>query len=62
LEKLVVRVGNIVDEEEYNLFDEVPPFATFTLPKILESETTSYLRSSHEGKKGKKRMMHYSYL
>jgi hypothetical protein len=51
LEKLVVRVGNIVDEEEYNLFDEVPPFATFTLPKILESETTSYLRSSHEGKK-----------
>lgn len=56
----VVGVGNTVEEEEYNLFDEIPPFATFTLPMILESETTPYLRSSHEGvtvakgKKGKK--------
>ena len=50
----VVGVENIMEEEDYNQFDEVPPFATITLSKILESDTTPYLRSSHEGKKGKK--------
>ena len=41
----VVGVENVVDEEEYNQFDEVPPFGSCNLPVILESETTPYLRS-----------------
>ena len=39
----VVGVKNVVDEEEYNQFDEVPPFGSGNLPVILESETTPYL-------------------
>ena len=56
----MVGVENVVTEEEYKEDDEIPAFATFTLPKILESETTPYLSSSHEdvtpakGKKGNK--------
>jgi hypothetical protein len=33
-----------VDEEEYNQFDEVPPFGDWALLVILESEKTSYLQ------------------
>jgi hypothetical protein len=36
-----------VDEEEYNQFDETPPFGDWTLPMILESEKTPYLRHGH---------------
>ena len=43
----VVGVENVVDEEEYNQFDEVPPFGSCNLPVILESETTPYLRSDY---------------
>ena len=46
----VVGVENIVDEEEYNQFDEVPPFGSCNLPVILESEKTPYLRSGHNVK------------
>jgi len=46
----VVGVENVVDEEEYNQFDEVPPFGSCNLPVILESETTPYLRSDHNVK------------
>ena len=42
----VVGVENVVDEE-YNQFDEVPPFGSCNLPVILESETTPYLRSGY---------------
>ena len=43
----VVGVENVVDEEEYNQFDEVPPFGSCNQPVILESETTPYLRSGY---------------
>jgi hypothetical protein len=46
----VVGVENVVDEEEYNQFDEVPPFGSCNHPVILESETTPYLRSSQKDK------------
>ena len=46
----VVGVENVMDEEEYNQFDEVPPFGSCNLPVILESETTPYLRSSQKDK------------
>jgi hypothetical protein len=39
----VEGVENVVDEEEYNQFDEIPLFGTCNLPVILESETTPYL-------------------
>jgi hypothetical protein len=45
--KRVVGVEDVVDEEEYNQFDEVPPFGDWTLPVILESEKTPYLRHGH---------------
>jgi len=45
--KRVVGVEDAVEEEEYNQFDEVPPFGDWTLPMILESEETSYLRHGH---------------
>jgi hypothetical protein len=45
--KRVVRVENAVNEEEYNQFDEVPPFGDWVLPVILESEETPYLRQGH---------------
>jgi hypothetical protein len=45
--KRVVGVEDNVDEEEYNQFDEVPSFADWTLPVILESEETPYLRQGH---------------
>ena len=46
----VVGVENVVEEEEHNQFDEVPPFGSCNLPVILESETTPYLRSDHNVK------------
>jgi hypothetical protein len=45
--KRVVGVEDVVDEEEYNQFGEVPPFGDWTLPVILESEKTPYLRHGH---------------
>jgi len=44
----IVGVENAVDEEEYNQFDEVPPFGACTIPKILPSEKTPYLRTDHK--------------
>ena len=46
----VVGVKNVVDEEEYNQFDEVPSFGTCNLSVLLDSEKTPYLRSSHKDK------------
>ena len=43
-------VENVVNEEEYNQFNEVPPFGTCNLPMLLDSEKTPYLRSSHKDK------------
>jgi hypothetical protein len=58
--KCVFGIENIMAEQDYDKFDEIPAFDTFTLPKILDRETTPNLRSSHKdvtpakGKKGKK--------
>ena len=62
----VVGVKNVVDEEEYNQFDEVPSFGTCNLSVLLDSEKTPYLRSGHKekgvikpkgSKKGQKRQV-----
>jgi hypothetical protein len=45
-----VGVENVVDEEEYNQFDEVPPFGSCNLRMILESEIPPYLRSGQKDK------------
>ena len=41
--KWVVRLENLVDEEEFNQSNEVPPLDTSILPVILVSELTPYL-------------------
>ena len=42
--KWVVELENLVDEEEFNQSNEVPPLDTSILPMILASELTPYLR------------------
>ena len=46
--KWVVRLENLVDEEEFNQSNEVPPLDTSILPVILVSELTPYLRDGHK--------------
>ncbi|GJV12494.1 transposon protein, CACTA, En/Spm sub-class [Tanacetum coccineum] len=41
----ILGVDNVVDEEEYNQFDELPPFLAGILP--IDGDTT-YLRSDHD--------------
>ena len=43
----IIGVQNVMDEEEFNQFDEIPPFGTFIIPKIHPSELTPYLRNDH---------------
>jgi hypothetical protein len=38
--KRVFGIENIMAEQDYDKFDEIPAFDTFTLPKILDRETT----------------------
>ena len=45
----VVGVENVVDEEEYNQFDEVPPFGTCNLPVLLDSEKKPLLAEQPQG-------------
>ena len=40
-------VQNTVDEEEFNQFDEIPPFATCELPRLNANDKTPYLRTDH---------------
>jgi len=42
--KQVAGLENLVDEEEFNQSNEVPPLDTSILPVILASKLTPYLR------------------
>ena len=39
----IVGVHNAVDEEEFNQFDEIPPFVTCELPRLNANDKTPYL-------------------
>jgi hypothetical protein len=45
-----VGIENVVEEEEYNHFDEIPSFDTSYKPQILGTNKTPYLRSGHSEK------------
>jgi hypothetical protein len=42
-----VGIENVVEEEEYNQFDEIPSFDTSYKPQLLGTNKTPYLRSDH---------------
>ncbi|KAL4575729.1 hypothetical protein LXL04_011813 [Taraxacum kok-saghyz] len=44
----ILGVDNVVDEEEYDHFDDLPPFSVGIEPTIFENRTT-YVRSGVEG-------------
>jgi hypothetical protein len=45
----IVRVEDVVDEEEYNQFDALPPFGEdITIPTIDETEEPMYIRRDHD--------------
>ena len=46
----IIGVHNAVDEEEFNQFDEIPPFATCELPRLNANDKTPYLRTDHNKK------------
>ena len=46
----IVGVYNAVDEEEFNQFDEIPPFATCELPRLNANDKTPYLWTDHNEK------------
>ena len=48
--KRIVRVENVVEEEEYNQFDKSPSFHTSYMPRVLGADKTPYLRSDHREK------------
>ena len=39
-----------MDEEEFNQFDEIPPFATCELSRLTVNDKTLYLRTDHNEK------------
>jgi hypothetical protein len=41
--KRIVGVENVVEEEEYNQFDEIPFFDTSCKPQLLGTNKTPYL-------------------
>jgi hypothetical protein len=46
-----IRVENVIDEEEFNQFDEIPPFITSMIkPRISSANEASYLRNDHHEK------------
>jgi hypothetical protein len=48
---LIIRVGNAVDEEEFEQFDEIPPFITAMIkPRIPLTNEALYLRNNHHEK------------
>jgi hypothetical protein len=49
-EKRIVGIENVVEEEEYNQFDEIPSFDTSYKPQLLGTNKTPYLRSDHSEK------------
>jgi hypothetical protein len=50
LKKRIVGAENVVEEEEYNQFDEIPSFDTSYKPQLLGTNKTPYLRSDHSEK------------
>jgi hypothetical protein len=47
----IVKVKNVVDEEEFDQFDEIPPFAISMInPRIPLPNETPYLRNDHHEK------------
>jgi hypothetical protein len=50
LKKRIVRVENVVEEEEYNQFDEITSFHTSYKHRLLGTNKTPYLRSDHSEK------------
>jgi len=48
--KRIVGVQNAVDDEKFNQFDEIPPFATCELPCLTANEKTPYLQTDHNEK------------
>jgi hypothetical protein len=47
----IVRVENAVDEEEFDQFDEIPPFITSMIkPRIPSANEVPYLRNGHQKK------------
>jgi hypothetical protein len=50
LEKRIVGVENVIEEEEHNQFDEIPSFDTSYKRRLLRTNKTPYLRSDHSEK------------
>jgi hypothetical protein len=50
LKKRIVGIKNVVEEEEYNQFDEIPSFDTSYKPQLFGTNKTLYLRSDHSEK------------
>jgi hypothetical protein len=49
-EKRTAWIENVVEEEEYNQFDEIPSFDTSYKPQLLGTNKTLYLRCDHSEK------------
>jgi hypothetical protein len=50
LEKRIVGIENVVEEEKYNRFDDIPSFDTSYKTQLLGTNKTPYLRSDHSEK------------
>jgi hypothetical protein len=48
--KRIVGIENVVEEEEYNQFDEIPSVDTSYKPQLFGFNKTPYLRSNHSEK------------
>jgi hypothetical protein len=47
----IIGVENAIDEEEFDQFDEIPPFVTSMIkPRIPSSKDIPYLRNEHHEK------------
>jgi hypothetical protein len=47
LKKRIVGIENVVGDEEYNQFYEIPSFDTSYKPRLSRTNKTPYLRSGH---------------
>jgi hypothetical protein len=50
LKKWIVGIENVVEEEEYNQFDEIPSSDTSYKPQLFGTNKTPYLQSDHSEK------------
>jgi hypothetical protein len=47
----IIGVKNVIDEEEFDQYDEIPPFDTSVIkPKIPSANEAPYLRNDHHEK------------